>query len=1796
MIPRVDRYSDDALSLKFLSNVTHPDPLALEAVTELRASAGSRRFEQRVAVNGVNINIRNYQAMVTHFDSIWRGLFKQGIIRSRAAGKKHDGALAVGEDEHAFAVGDHDHGDHHDDDAALWVGKGKGGGKGKGSRWQRGRGGRGGRFIPHNSTLPQRPNGNPNRPRLCDICWKSVLDAPADQKMNLIQAILGRASARAFLATEDDEQADEEQDQEARHTFESNPADLLAADTSFTDSMIEDYADLVIDTGTDDLPDPLIGASSSSWSPDETIRFYDDECNLALFPDRKSTYVDCSKIAGIASSERGLFITDSAAKGSIVAYMEGQRRMPYEAALSRARSLGLPIEDSFISHENSDCFVDQSWQDACNIPDWYRMNHGHPTVANCKMVTLAHPNGKVRDRMLAWQTTRDVLAHEELRFPYCGTIPQEWNNDMRDPWMPADVKRRRKVSHSTSLDSSKEELYGPYKHRPYERSLDDMFAHNVYDQEDIDFACDHELVHKQGQKCSQHAIVQYRCAQQGSWQMPQMSDGRSLRQRLRSMILVMQLMRRKLAARACEYYRRFASGWNHSFQCPFQHRPNNRHRRRPSFRRKWTPSPPPSASPPDKDPTCGCTHARAAGRRCVCDVLGPDGLAQVCREQSQWGCNCPCPGCHPCDERVDRTNDVTQSEAITHIQRQWRIYRRNAVARVMCTGLAHHLMRQREQMRTAFKMLVRNDLQDLALFYRPHKSTMRAFARLKSLCAAKKADNVYAVPDADVTQHDAADQWVADSGCSVHCVSSVDQLTGVTRSGAARPLRVADKRYVHVSHTGFIDMPTVAVTPDGQRVTDQFRLARVLVVPSFKTNLFSCSAARRTDKLRTVLDGPGSDAVGYIELPSHNRILLSDKYEFTLRVPSDVVQAVSSPIDSSTLPHRRLAHFSDSRLVASGIPSKHDPTDCPACMLNAKRGSFPSKSKVQRRLPPRAVRFGQIINSDLLSMPDSIENYRYLMVFVDEASSESFLRFLTSKSSGAVLQALQSFVAENAHLMDGGRVATWNTDNGGEFDSSEIDAYCNAVSTHQTRTPAHTPELNGKAERLNGIIVRGVRILLAESNLSEGLWPYAATHVNEIHKRLQSRALDPPISPYEFNRKRKPNLDKYKVWGCKCYVHLEKEERAKFGLLKTDPSGMIALHLGYDHIRHGYYVYVPQIKRYTTVRTIKFVEDELLEVPELSRHERVLPARRKQERAERDRVQANINTRLAATQNVPNAANLVSCGRYSRAFAVSDEGPIPTPKSYGAAMSGEYAEHWLAAMQDDLKGKSENGPNGAWTLVDLAQAAKLGRTPLKGKWVFKIKYAADGYTINKFKARWVGCGYAQREHIDYNETFASTIRAVTVRIVLAAAADLDLMLGVFDVVKAFTQSEMHETLFVEQPTGFEVPGKICKLNMALEGTKQAAHLWQQNLNRFMTEFKFERSLADPCLYVLREGEVILICAVHVDDVLCAYNANDIYEKFWVAFSKRFKSTRGPVDTYLGMEVHRDRDAGRITLTQSVYVEKMFSKYLSENNTKSWTTPIDMSKIGTAKFYSIKTAESEKEINEMKGKDFNGLLGTLLYACCMTRPDVAFYTGYLCQFMQAPSVEAWDAALSIASYLNTTRDLGISFTKGVQGCCIEAVDTSKNRLIAFSDASFGRDVMPFAGGFVQWRGGPISWLARKAKFVPQSSCESEVFGAVMILKETEFASQVISFISPDLELPTAGINDNKAAVDVIKFPGATKRTVHFDRWLHFARELCLRNKAEMFLVGTDDMMADIFTKALDKTKFLKCRNYITHKTG
>ena len=54
--------------------------------------------------------------------------------------------------------------------------------------------------------------------------------------------------------------------------------------------------------------------------------------------------------------------------------------------------------------------------------------------------------------------------------------------------------------------------------------------------------------------------------------------------------------------------------------------------------------------------------------------------------------------------------------------------------------------------------------------------------------------------------------------------------------------------------------------------------------------------------------------------------------------------------------------------------------------------------------------------------------------------------------------------------------------------------------------------------------------------------------------------------------------------------------------------------------------------------------------------------------------------------------------------------------------------------------------------------------------MFKVKYKSDG-TVDRFKARWVGCGYSQQEGRDYADTYASTLRATSFRLIIAFAID-----------------------------------------------------------------------------------------------------------------------------------------------------------------------------------------------------------------------------------------------------------------------------------------------------------------------------------------------------------------------------------------------------------------------------------------
>ena len=89
------------------------------------------------------------------------------------------------------------------------------------------------------------------------------------------------------------------------------------------------------------------------------------------------------------------------------------------------------------------------------------------------------------------------------------------------------------------------------------------------------------------------------------------------------------------------------------------------------------------------------------------------------------------------------------------------------------------------------------------------------------------------------------------------------------------------------------------------------------------------------------------------------------------------------------------------------------------------------------------------------------------------------------------------------------------------------------------------------------------------------------------------------------------------------------------------------------------------------------------------------------------------------------------------------------------------------------------------------------------RWIYKIKYVADG-NIEKFKARFVAKGYAQKEGIDYEETFASVAKYTSIRSVTSLATQMGWEIHQMDVKTAFLNGVIEEEVYIEQPEGFEI--------------------------------------------------------------------------------------------------------------------------------------------------------------------------------------------------------------------------------------------------------------------------------------------------------------------------------------------------------------------------------------------------------
>ncbi|KAK9127709.1 hypothetical protein Syun_016506 [Stephania yunnanensis] len=336
--------------------------------------------------------------------------------------------------------------------------------------------------------------------------------------------------------------------------------------------------------------------------------------------------------------------------------------------------------------------------------------------------------------------------------------------------------------------------------------------------------------------------------------------------------------------------------------------------------------------------------------------------------------------------------------------------------------------------------------------------------------------------------------------------------------------------------------------------------------------------------------------------------------------------------------------------------------------------------------------------------------------------------------------------------------------------------------------------------------------------------------------------------------------------------------------------------------------------------------------------------------------------------------------------------------------------------------------NNTWELVQLPK----GRKAIGCRWVYKIKKDLEG-NIERFKARLVVKGYAQKPGIDFDEVFSPVVRITTIRVVLAIAVVLDLELEQLDVKTAFLHGDLDEEIFMTQTEGFIEEKKknlVCRLNKSLYGLKQAPRCWYKRFDSFIVSLGFHRCEADHCAYFYdcKDG-YFCILLLYVDDMIVAGNSMKYISTLKAQLAREFdmKDLRA-VNQILGMTVIRERTERKVWLSQRHYVEKILQRF-NMKNAKPVCTPFPT----RLKMSSTQCPSSAEEKAVMSQVPYSSAVGCLMFAMVSTRPDIAQAVGAVSKYMANLGCDHWKVVKWILRYLRGTSGFCLCYSYDNLSC-------------------------------------------------------------------------------------------------------------------------------------------------------------------
>nr|GEU89637.1 zinc finger, CCHC-type [Tanacetum cinerariifolium] len=268
-------------------------------------------------------------------------------------------------------------------------------------------------------------------------------------------------------------------------------------------------------------------------------------------------------------------------------------------------------------------------------------------------------------------------------------------------------------------------------------------------------------------------------------------------------------------------------------------------------------------------------------------------------------------------------------------------------------------------------------------------------------------------------------------------------------------------------------------------------------------------------------------------------------YKANLRIGTPVC-LLANLKDDTWLWHARLGHlnFESLRLMAQrdlvyGIPAiKHTTQVCDVYLIGKhSRAPFLKKAKA------RSTSTLDLVYGDLCGpiTPPTPSGKKYIFLLVDDYSRYMWVYFLSTKD-----QAFDTFKEYKKSIENELRTTLkmLRMDRGGEFTSNEFTQYCKENGIARQLTAPYSPQQNGVVERRNRKIMSTTRCMMKATNMPQNFWAKAVRHAIYILNSVPTKALE-DITPYEAIKRRKPNLENLRVFGCIAYAKVPSQHLTK---------------------------------------------------------------------------------------------------------------------------------------------------------------------------------------------------------------------------------------------------------------------------------------------------------------------------------------------------------------------------------------------------------------------------------------------------------------------------------------------------------------------------------------------------------------------------------------------------------------------------------------------------------------------------